>query len=205
MTESSGEQATRILDELRNGDASAAGRLLPLVYSELRAVAGALFVQQPPDHTLQPTALVHEAYIRLTRQRQPEWEDRAHFVAVAAKAMRNLMVDHARKRKAGKRGGGWERITLDGVIDAAARRSIDVLALEEALTELGALHERMASVVELRFFGGLTVSETAEALGVARSTAPAPLRCPAQGLSRGAGPGRRRPRCPRGQRARPGW
>ncbi|UCG16334.1 MAG: sigma-70 family RNA polymerase sigma factor [Phycisphaerales bacterium] len=160
------EQATRILGEMRRGDGSAARRLLVLVYDELRALAGDMFRAQPLDHTLQPTALVHEAYIRLVNQKDAEWTDRAHFLAVAAKAMRNLLIDHARKRKAGKHGGGRERVALDAVVDSAAERSVDVLALDEALEELGRLHERQARVVELRFFGGLTVPATAEVLEI---------------------------------------
>ena len=164
------EQATRILRELRRGNDSAARRLLLLVYDELRALAGDMFRGQPPDHTWQPTALVHEAYIRLVNQHEAEWTDRAHFLAVAAKAMRNLLIDHARRRKAGKRGGGRERRALDAVVDSAAERSIDLLALNESLEQLGRLHERQARVVELRFFGGLTVPEAAEVLGVSAAS-----------------------------------
>lgn len=164
------EQATRILGEMRRGDGSATGRLFALVYDELRALAGDMFRDQPPDHTLQPTALVHEVYIRLVNQHEAEWTDRAHFLAVAAKAMRNLLIDHARKRKTGKRGGDRERVTLDAVMDSAAERSIDLLALDEALEELACLHERQARVVELRFFGGLTVRGAAEVLEVSPPT-----------------------------------
>jgi RNA polymerase sigma factor (TIGR02999 family) len=170
MSEAATEQATRILSEIRDGDTSAPDRLLPLVYGELRALAGDLFKQQPPNHTMQPTALVNEAYLKLVGQRDPQWKDRAHFMAVAAKAMRNLLIDHARRRKAEKRGGGWDRVTLDGVVDQMAERSIDLLSLEDALTELAELKERVARVVELRFFGGLTVRETAEALRVSTTT-----------------------------------
>ena len=164
------EQATRILGVMRRGDGSATGRLFALVYDELRALAGDMFRDQPPDHTLQPTALVHEVYIRLVNHQEAEWTDRAHFLAVAAKAMRNLLIDHARKRKADKRGGGGERVPLDAVMDSAAERSIDLLALDEALEELGRLHERQAQVVELRFFGGLTVPGAAEVLEVSPAT-----------------------------------
>ena len=160
------EEATRILGEMRRGDGTAARRLLVLVYDELRALAGDMFRDQSPDHTWQPTALVHEAYMRLVNQKEAQWTDRAHFLAVAAKAMRNLLIDHARKRKAGKRGGGMERVALDAVVDSAAERSVDLLALDEALEELGRLHERQARVVELRFFGGLTIPATAEVLEI---------------------------------------
>jgi RNA polymerase sigma factor (TIGR02999 family) len=151
---------------MRRGDDKAARRLLLLVYDELRALAGDMFRDQPPDHTWEPTALVHEAYIRLVNHQEVEWTDRAHFLAVAAKAMRNLLIDHARKHKADKRGGGWQRVALDAVVDSAAERSIDLLALDESLEELGRLHERQARVVELRFFGGLTVRAAAEVLKV---------------------------------------
>ncbi len=170
MSVTSAGQVTRILGEIRSGDDSAARRLLPLVYDELRALAGEMFQDQPPDHTLAPTALVHEVYLRLVDRRQTGWNDRAHFLAVAAKAMRNLLIDHARKRKAGKRGSGGERLTLDAVLDSAAERSIDLLALDEALEELGRLHERQARAVQLRFFGGLTVPEAAQVLEVCSAT-----------------------------------
>lgn len=170
MSGAAAGQVTRILATMRCGDDSAARRLLPLVYEELRAIAGELFQDQPPDHTLQPTALVHEVYVRLVNHQQTEWIDRAHFLAVAAKAMRNLLIDHARKRKAAKRGSGGERLTLDAVLDSAAERSIDLLALDEALETLGRLHERQARVVELRFFGGLTVPGAAQVLEVSPAT-----------------------------------
>ncbi len=170
MSGAAAGQVTRILATMRHGDDSAARRLLPLVYEELRAIAGELFQDQPPDHTLQPTALVHEVYVRLVNHQQTEWIDRAHFLAVAAKAMRNLLIDHARKRKAEKRGGDRERVTLDAVLDSAAERSIDLLALDEALETLARLHERQARVVELRFFGGLTVPGAAQVLEVSPAT-----------------------------------
>ncbi len=159
-----------LLANAGRGNAEAADRLFPIVYHELRALAGDMFRFQGTDHTLQPTALVHEAYLRLVNQQNGHWKDRTHFMAVAAKVMRNLLIDHARKRKAGKRGDGWERITLDGVLDTAEKRSIDLLSLEEALQQLSEMDERKARVVELRFFGGLTIRETAQDLGVARAT-----------------------------------
>ncbi len=170
MEEAPVEDVTRSLGEARRGDDSAARRLLPLVYEELRAVAVEMFRRQPPDHTLQPTALVHEAYARLIREEDAEWTDRAHFLAVAAKAMRSILIDHARRRKAGKRGEGWERVTLDHVVDGRGDRAIDLLAVEQALGELGRLHARQVRVVEFRFFGGLTIPETAEVLGVSTGT-----------------------------------
>ena len=170
MSQTSTDQVTRFLTDVRRGDTSGAKRLLPLVYDELRALAEAMFRRQPSDHTWQPTALVHEVYLRLVKPGQTEWRGRAHFLAVAAKAMRRLLIDHARKRKTQKRGAGWECVTLDGVVDAAAERAIDVVALHEALDRLAGLHERQAQVVELRTYGGLTVPETAEVLGIGSTT-----------------------------------
>jgi RNA polymerase sigma factor (TIGR02999 family) len=165
-------EVTRILAAAADGDSSAADRLFPLVYDELRALAAHMFERQPANHTLQPTALVHDAFIRLVGQPAGAFKSRAHFMAVAAKAMRQILTDHARRRNAQKRGGDWSQITID---DSALARdghnaSIDVLALDETLQALAKLDERKARVVELRFFGGLTSEETAEALGVSRAT-----------------------------------
>ncbi|MFQ5493749.1 MAG: sigma-70 family RNA polymerase sigma factor [Phycisphaerae bacterium] len=170
MSETAADQVTRILADVRRGDMSGAQRLLPLVYDELHALAEEMFRRQPPGHTWQPTALVHEVYLRLVNPQQTEWRGRAHFLAVAAKAMRRLLIDHARKRKTQKRGAEWECVTLDGVVDAAADRAIDVVALHEALGRLAGLHERQARVVELRTFGGLTIPEAAEVLGIGATT-----------------------------------
>lgn len=152
------------------GDPAAAGALFPLVYDELRALAGSLFQQQPGNHTLQPTALVHDAYLRMVGQPAGAWKDRAHFLAVAAQAMRQILIDHARRKKAEKRGSGWDRVTLDEAMALDGERTIDLLALDEAMTRLAALDERKAKVVELRFFGGLTNEEVAEVLSVSRAT-----------------------------------
>ena len=170
MTPDEASQVTRILRRAEAGDRAAADELLPLVYEQLRSIARQHMAQERSDHTLQATALIHEVYLKLVGNREIQWTDRAHFLAVAAKAMRNLLIDHARKRKAGKRGGGGERVTLDAVVDSAAERSIDLLALDEALEGLGALHERQARGVEMRFFGGLTVPEAAQVLGVCSAT-----------------------------------
>ena len=162
---------TQILQDLSGGDEQAAARLLPLVYEELRALAASFFARQTPGHTLQPTALVHEAYVKLAGS-DVEWEGRAHFFAVAARAMRQILMNHARDKSAAKRGGGWGRITLDDAVTPPGSTSseIDLLALDEALTGLGALSERQAQVVELRFFGGLTIAEAAHVLGVGTTT-----------------------------------
>ena len=169
MAPASGE-ATRLLDELRSGDGTAATRLWPLVYDELRSLAAAFFRQERRDHTLQPTALVHEAYLRLVVQDAGRWSGRAHFFAVAAKAMRNILVNHAQARNAIKRGAGTLGMTIDSDLTELESPEIDPLELDQALIALAALDERKARVVELRFFGGLSVEEAAEVLGVSIST-----------------------------------
>jgi RNA polymerase sigma factor (TIGR02999 family) len=166
------DDVTRILGELGRGDESAADRLLPLVYDRLRAIAGAYFKGQPVHHTLQPTALVHEAYLKLVDRPEAGFRDRAHFLAVCAVAMRRILVDHAREKAAQRRGGDWKRVTLSGIDSGAGEtaRSIDVLALDEALDRLARLSERQARVVECRFFAGMSVAEVAERLGVSART-----------------------------------
>lgn len=166
------EDVTRHLRSLREGDASAEADLLPIVYDELRALAGRLFRDQREGHTLQPTALVHDAYLRLVGAGDEGFESRQHFFRVAAMAMRQLLVDHARARRAQKRGGDLERVALDAeaLPASGAGADLDLVALDEALTELAALDERQARVVELRFLAGLTVEETAQALGVSERT-----------------------------------
>lgn len=153
------------------------GRLIPLVYDQLHRVAAARFECERANHTLQPTALVHEAYLRLVDQRRVRWQNRAHFIGVAAHLMRRILIDHARGRRAAKRGGPHDKITLASTIDelpAVQRPSeldeIDVLALEDALTRLTELDAQQGRIVELRFYGGLTVEETAEVLGISPAT-----------------------------------
>ena len=165
-------EVTRILGEMREGDESAAARLFPLVYSELRALAGALFRRERAGHTLQPTAVVHEAWIRLAGGKEPDYRDRTHFLAVAARAMRQVLVDHARGRDREKRGGQWQKVTLAEDRDAPSgpEGDVEILALNDALEALAQLHERQARIVELRYFGGLSVPEAAEVLGVATRT-----------------------------------
>lgn len=143
-----------------------------MIYGELRAIAGAIFRGHDAGHTLQPTALVHEAYLRLAETESREWESRHHFLAVASKAMRQILIDHHRKKNAQKRGGGdgWERITLSGLEIGASTPEVELLSLDEALRKLEALDPRQAQVVELRYFGGLTVDETAAVIGVSRTT-----------------------------------
>lgn len=163
-------EVTRLLHELQGGSESAADALVPLVYDELHQMAVQHMRRERDDHTLQPTALVHDAYMRLVDQRGAGWQNRAHFFGIASRAMRRILVDHARKRRAAKRDGG-QRVTLDASAMQAAEPSVDVLALDEALSKLAALDARQARVVELRFFGGLSVEETAEVLGISRATA----------------------------------
>jgi RNA polymerase sigma factor (TIGR02999 family) len=162
---------TRLLDAAAAGDPQAAAELLPLVYDELRELAAARMAEERPGQTLQATALVHEAYLRLVRGSQPsEWSGRGHFFAAAAEAMRRILVEGARRKQSPKHGGGRRRVDLDAVEPAAAADD-QLLAVDEALDRLAAEDPRSAELVKLRFFGGLSVEEAAEALGIARSTA----------------------------------
>lgn len=163
-------EATALLLELRGGDSSVANALFPLLYDELRAIAHRQLGRERPSHTLSTTALVHEAYERLVDQTRTEWEDRAHFCAVAARAMRHILVDYARRRHALKRGGKHEPLPLDEGRIAVEEQAEMLLALDEALDRLATFGERPSRVVELRFFGGMTEEETAEALGVSVRT-----------------------------------
>ena len=169
--------AADLLARVANGDTAAKEELFVLVYAQLRQLAGACFRGKSSNHTLQPTALVHEAFLRMMRQ-EGQWNGRNHFVAVAAVAMRQILTDHARKRNAGKRGGEQTIVTLDAEIAAEGpgvsgappgdAGMVDVLALDAALTRLAALRPRQARIVELRYFGGLTVEEVAETLNLSR-------------------------------------
>lgn len=170
MTDPPRSQATQLVAAMNAGDRSARDALLPLLYADLRAQAMAYFRAQRADHTLQPTALVHEALLRIMGSDKIEWESRSHFLAVAAKAMRNVLADHARRRRAEKRGGAWERVTLTGLGSDGGERRIDALDLDEALDALGRINERQAQIVELRFYGGLTVEEVAHVLEVSPRT-----------------------------------
>ena len=152
------------------GSQPAYDELFPLVYAELRRIAAREMRREKPGRTLQTTALVHEAYLRLLKDASLSFENRAHFLGIAARAMREILIEHARARVARKRGGGAERLTLDDLLAPVPSPSIDVLALDEALQRLARLDERHARVVELRYFGGLTVEETAAALGLSPAT-----------------------------------
>lgn len=166
------KQPSEVTRLLREADSPEAGdRLYRLVYDELRGVAARRLASERPDHTLTPTALVHEAYVRLVDQASVEWRGRAHFFAIAARMMRRILVDHARRRQTERRGGGDVHVTwTEGAGAEREERIHDLLALHEALERLASLDERQASVVELRFFGGLDVKETAHALEVSPST-----------------------------------
>jgi RNA polymerase sigma factor (TIGR02999 family) len=152
------------------GEAGAGDRLLPLVYEELRTIAARHFRREPAAQTLQPTALVHEAWLRLVDQTRVEWRSRGHFYALASRAMRRILVDRARARAAEKRGGGARRIALDDLAAETPVEPIDLLALDEALDALTAAGEERVRVVELRYFGGLTIEETGEALEISPAT-----------------------------------
>jgi RNA polymerase sigma factor (TIGR02999 family) len=163
---------TRILTALEQGDPHAAAQLLPLVYDELRKLAAQKLAQERPGQTLQATALVHEAYLRLVdEEKVPHWDSRGHFFAAAAEAMRRILVDRARHHGAQKRGGRRERIDLPELAEPSKDDPIDLLALDEALSKLEALHPHKAQVVKLRFFAGCSLEETAQMLGVSRATA----------------------------------
>lgn len=164
------DEATRILDEVNRGSPSAVNRLFPLVYEELRALAHQHLKRERAGQTLQTTALAHEAYLRLINQENVDWSSRTHFRAIAAEAIRRILVDHARSRHRIKRGGGWRRLTLEEVQSAYEDPGEDLLALDEALERLATLEKRHRDVVVLRFFGGLTIEEVAHALGISPRT-----------------------------------
>ena len=163
-------QVTQWLLQWSGGDQAALDQLMPAVYTELHRVAVSYLRREQAGHTLQPTALVHEAYLRLVDESRVDWHSRAHFFGVAARLMRQILVDHARRRHAAKRGGGAFKVTLEDARANYEPPDLDLLALDHALNELAALDPQQSRVVELRFFGGLTLEETAEALGVSSKT-----------------------------------
>ena len=164
------ERATELLISVTQGNRGALDALMPMVYDELRAIARRRLSHERQGHTLNTTALVHEAYLKLIRLDRIQWESRAHFLAIAAQAMRNILVSHARGRKRVKRGGGAPHVPLDEAVDLQAVDATRILALDDALERLAALNPRHARVVEYRFFGGMTLEETAIALGVSTAT-----------------------------------
>ena len=167
---SSAPQVTQILLDWKKGDEQAISRLTPIVYDELRRLAAHYLRDEHAADTLQPTALVHEAYLRLVSQNMPDWECRSHFFGVAAHLMRQILVDHARKHRSAKRGDGAPMITLDDRLAVPVMKSGEVIALDDALTSLAASDERKAKVIELRYFAGLSMEETAQALGISVAT-----------------------------------
>ena len=169
------DDITQLLVRWRGGDEAALEQLLPLVYEELRRLAGRYMRAERPDHTLQATALVHEAYVRLVGV-EAAWQDRVHFLSLAARLMRRILVDHAKAGRREKRGGGAVKLSLDDVALVASEPSAALLDLDEALTNLASLDERKARAVELHYFGGLTYDETAEVLGVSAATVDRDLR-----------------------------
>ena len=172
MAHESAGEITRLLQGWRNGDRKALDTLLPVVYKELRRLAHLQLRKERPDHTLQSAALVNEAYLRLLGLNAPRWEGRSHFFAIAAQQMRQILVDHARRHRAGKRGGRVGALSLDdsGLLEQGKSRNLDVVALDDALHALAQIDARKAQVVELRFFGGLNFEETAEVLRVSAVT-----------------------------------
>jgi RNA polymerase sigma factor (TIGR02999 family) len=167
---SSPQDVSQLLRAWSNGDKTALDKLMPLVYEELRQMAKRYMDRQQAGHTLQTTALIHEAYLRLVDQSEVHWQNRAHFFGVAATAMRHILVDHARMRQAAKRGGAAQQVTLDEAAVVAAERAAELVALDDALQSLAAFDRRKSQVVEMRYFGGLTVEETAEVLQVSPET-----------------------------------
>lgn len=168
--ESAREQVTRLLVDWGQGNKEALDLLTPIVYRELHNLAARYLRLERHAATLQPTALVHEAYLKLVAQDAPDWQSRSHFFGVAAHLMRQILVDNARKHKTEKRGGGLANVPLDEALSLAPERSAGVIALDDALNQLAVVDERKAKVIELRFFGGMTVDETAEALGISVAT-----------------------------------
>jgi RNA polymerase sigma factor (TIGR02999 family) len=169
-TKGTKSDVTELLQQWGEGRQEALDQLLPRIYDELRKLAGSYLRRERRDHTLQPTALVHEAFLKLVDQRAVQWQNRAHFFGIAAQAMRRILVDHARAHGADKRGAGERKVSLDVVDVPGAMPSVDVLALDEALTRLAARDPQQSQVVELRFFGGLTMEETAEVMGTSPAT-----------------------------------
>ncbi|HEY2796416.1 MAG TPA: sigma-70 family RNA polymerase sigma factor [Thermoanaerobaculia bacterium] len=170
MTEAAPPAVTALLQEWSRGDSGALERLTPIVYEELRRIAAGYMRKERPGHTLQATALVNEAYVRLIGQKRVSWQNRAHFFGIAAQLMRRVLIDHARRRQAEKRGADRLRVSTDAEIASGPDLDFDMLAIDGALTRLERLDPPQARIVELRFFGGLTVEETAEVVGISTAT-----------------------------------
>ncbi len=164
------QEVTQLLADWSNGDKAALDKLLPLVNSELRKLAGRYMRRESPGHTLQTSALVNEAYLRLIDQKNVRWQNRAHFFGIAAQLMRRILIDHARSHHYAKRGGGALKVSLDEAAAVTEARSAELLAVDEALEKLTAMDTRKGRIVELRFFGGLSLEETAEVMGISSPT-----------------------------------
>jgi RNA polymerase sigma factor (TIGR02999 family) len=163
-------EVTQLLKESALGNREALDQLLPLVYNELRGIADRYLRRERADHTLQATALVHEAYLRLVDQRNVEWQNRAHFYGVAAQMMRRILVDHARAQQTAKRGSGGIKVSLEDVLEISDEQMDNMLALDDALKALEQIDPQKSRIVEMRFFGGLSIEETAHALGISTAT-----------------------------------
>ena len=183
------QQVTQILIDWSEGDREAADRLMPLVYDELRQLARSYLQRERAGHTLQATGLVHEAYLRLVDQTSVTWQNRAHFFRVAAQVMRRILVDHARRFRASKRGGEWEKVEFDEALALAPSRSVDLIALDDALQDLAQLKPEHSQIVELRFFGGLSFEEVGEVLDISSRTAEREWRMARAWLRRAVFPG----------------
>ena len=170
MDHPGGGDVTILLAELKKGDKEAASKLIPIVYDELRRLAGSYMRNERSDHTLQATALVHEAYLKLIEQRSVDWQSRAHFLGIAAQVMRRILLDHARGHLREKRGGGERALPIEEALVFAPEQSLDLVKLDQALERLTKLDPRQGKIVELRFFGGLTVEQTAELLRISPKT-----------------------------------
>jgi len=170
VSEPQPQNVTQLLIEWKQGNPAALDALIPLVYGELQRLARHYLQREEPGHTLSSTALVHEAYLRLVDQRDVTWQNRAHFFGVASQMMRRILVDHARKRSAAKRGGDALTLALDDAVAVSEPRELNLVALDDALVGLAKLDQRQSRLVELRFFGGLSIEETSEVLGVSTPT-----------------------------------
>ena len=170
MTQASTHEVTQLLIEWSNGDKAALDKLIPLIHEELRRLAHHYMSRERPGHTLQTTALVDEAYVRLVNRKDVHWQNRAHFFAISAQLMRSILVDHARSHAYAKRGGGARKISLDETMIVSQQRAAEVVALDDVLKELADFDPQQSRIVELRFFGGLTIEETAEVLSLSPAT-----------------------------------
>ena len=164
------EDVTQLLLDWSNGEKSAVDKLFPIVYAQLRQVAANLIRNERPDHTLQPTALVHEAYLKLINQADVHWDSRVQFFAFSARVMRNILVDHARTKLREKRGGNFQKISLDELVSASNEKSKELIVLDEALTELAKFDERKSRIIELRYFGGLSLDDIKDVMKISIAT-----------------------------------